>query len=968
MAARKASTVSPAPRHLLDIFSPRNQLNEPVTAPENRDSPALDRSFPSSAVPFTFEELVAFCGILLIFWVVGKSVEKFGLPALVGEILAGIAVGPHGMNIAPKPDALMMVGEFGLVLMVLEAGVEVDLASLSLVGARGVQVAFFGSLVPLAIGATLAKLVFDMSAQTCLAVGACLAPTSMGISLKVLQDGGVLGTPTGQLIIAAAVMDDVIALVLLSQLEALKDPTAVNFLVPIASSLAFIVLVGYLATRVVPDVLVKQVVPRVPKKHLEGVLLGAVFVAAYGMMVATHYGKSSHLLGAFLGGLCFCSLSSMQHVWHAQVEKILSWLIRVFFACTIGFEVPIRDLWTAPVLARAAVFMLAALGKVATGAFARPFNAHEAAKIGFAMSAWGEFAFIVATASREAGTLGHQEFSAVILCVLLSAMYAPLAVNSAIKAEKRAAGVGKDGKRSLALVESGRRRWLCCGPKVLAQHVSFTTAAMPDGIPRAVYRVYYVCAIECPSRWGLNDAVLRAVYHPSVNLDVLDVSLEPRGNDAMACELFLRDPSLRAPLDAELDCEENRRVTAKLVSLKAALEKLVLASAPRQKIGGEKDKDAKDATAGNGSSVGEHGEVLIARWVPDIEPPIENPDANGDGDGSFDGEHDESFVLKQAQDLLRIGETEEEAFTDLEAGGVFPGEDNANAALSVSDPDSRPSTPGLPTPRTSVILRRRQGRRAIDALRAHKNRPFYRTASLVSLIHAGDDLQDERDQALHARLVEARLASGEARALADARSGGHGMGAVRRTVNVQRARAAQEEARRLCAGDRSLLDRISEDPSNHGRAAPRRESLDGEDSYVLTQLGVGGSPQGSAPTSAHSTMTASTARGLAAELKMHDVMLSSQTLSGAAGRALANELRHALAPPGSQPESPERRPTRARRLSAGAVDGENAAAVTSLTGDHARELAHELAERLAEAEAMAPAERAAAKKKSPERK
>ena len=353
--------------------------------------------------------------------------------------------------------------------------------------------------------------------------------------------------------------------------------------------------------------------------------------------------------------------------------------------------------------------------------------------------------------------------------------------------------------------------------------------------------------------------------------------------------------------------------------------------------------------------------MLIARWVPDIEPPVENPDANDDGDGSFDGEHDESFVLKQAQDLLRIGETEEEAFTDLEAGGVFPGEDekNANAALSVSDPDSRPSTPGLPTPRASVTLRRRQGRRAIDALRAHKNRPFYRTASLANLIHAGDDLQDERDQVLHARLVEARLASGEARALADARSGGHGMGAVRRTVNVQRARAAQEEARRLSAGERSLLDRISEDPSNHGRArVPCRESLDGEDSYVLTQLGVGGSPQGSAPNSAHSTMTAATARSLAAELKMQDVMLSSQTLSGAAGRALANELRHALLPPGSRPpESPNSRRSisRARRLSAGAVDGENAAAVTSLTGDHARELAHELAERLAEAEAMAPA-------------
>ena len=930
-------------------------------------------------MPFTFEELVAFCGILLIFWVVGKSVEKFGLPSLVGEILAGIAVGPHGLNIAPKPDALMMVGEFGLVLMVLEAGVEVDLASLSLVGARGVQVAFFGSLVPLAIGATLAKLVFDMSAKTCLAVGACLAPTSMGISLKVLQDGGVLGTPTGQLIIAAAVMDDVIALVLLSELEALKNPTPVNFVVPIASSLAFIVLVGYLATRVVPDVLVKQVVPRVPKKHLEGVLLGAVFVAAYAMMVATHYGRSSHLLGAFLGGLCFCSLSSMQHVWHTQVEKILSWLIRVFFACTIGFEVPIRDLWTAPVLARAAVFMLAALGKVATGAFARPFNAHEAAKIGFAMSAWGEFAFIVATASREAGTLGHQEFSAVILCVLLSAMYAPLAVNYAIKAEKRAAGLGKDGRRALVLEESGRekKKWLCCGPRVMRRDVSFTTAATPDGKPMKTHRVYYVCAIECPSRWGLNDAVLRAVYHPSVNLDVLDVSLEPRGNDAMACELFLRDPGLRAPLDAELDCDENTRVTEKIVSLKAALERLVLVSG-----GARRSRESDDDAA---SMAEKNGEVLIARWVPDVEPRPLDPDAT-ETRGTHDEDMDEAFVLKQAQDLLRIGEADTEAFTDLEAGGVPGNALPASTDLSASDADShsRQSTPGAsggPTPRASVTLRRRQGPRAIDALRAHKNRPFYRTASLVSLLHAGEEgaLQDERDEELHARLVEARLASGEARALAGARSGGHGMGAVRRTASAHSAAAAhaQYAGARLSAGEWSLLDRISEDPSNRGgrgrEPRSRRESLEGEDSYVLAQLGAGGSPLNSAPTSAHATMSASSARDLAAELKLQDVMLSSQTLSGAAGRALADELRHALdfRQPGSPPESPARRlsvgdrPARARRLSAGAGGGENAAAVTSLTGAHARELARELAERLAKAEAMAPAEREAAKMKSP---
>jgi len=888
---------------------------------------------------------------------------------LVGEILAGIAVGPHGMNIAPKPDALMMVGEFGLVLMVLEAGVEVDLASLSLVGARGVQVAFFGSLVPLAIGATLSKLVFDMSAKTCLAVGASLAPTSMGISLKVLQDGGVLGTPTGQLIIAAAVMDDVIALVLLSELEALRDPTPVNFIVPIVSSLCFIVFVGYLAVRVVPDLLVKRLVPRVPKKHLEGVLLGMVFVVSYFMMVSTHYGRSSHLLGAFLGGLCFCSLSSVQHVWHREVEKILSWLIRVFFACTIGFEVPIRDLWTGPVLARAAVFMIAAFGKIATGLFARPLTAVEASKIGFAMSAWGEFAFIVATASRSAGTLGHEEFSAVILCVLLSAIYAPLCVSQAIKAEKRKAGLGKNGKRSLALVDSGKRRWWCCGPKMMRREVSWSTTALgPDGHKRAIYRVYYVCAIECPSRWGLNDAVLRAVYHPTVNLDVLDVSLESRGHDVMACELFLRDPTLRAPLDAGLDCEENDAVNAKIGAIKSALEKLVLHRASSGPGPGANKVDAPSY----------EGEVLLARWVPDIEPDHgSEASSTVGGDTWRNGDDaDESFVLKQAQvrfflsfrmgnsidvvfcsqELLRHGEEE----VDVEAGALDTGHHVGNDDQAGTD--SGPNS-AAPSPRTSVTIRRRRpGRRAIDALRAHKNRPFYRTASLVNLLNAGDvnagTLQDDRDEELHARIVEARIETGEARALAAARSGGHGMGAVKRTASVNRESAAVD-ARRVSAGEWSLLERINEDIHPTDRHAADDSCILGSDGYP----------------SANTTMTGEVARGLAAEIALQDVMLSSQTLSGAGGRALATELRHAISAR-SPTRSPERRMstgdaiegggraaafTRSPARSIGSGDSDHEVTpVTSLTGAHARQLAAELKEKLKEAEAGGPAERAAA--------
>jgi predicted Kef-type K+ transport protein len=101
---------------------------------------------------------------------------------------------------------------------------------LSVVGQRGVVVALLGSMLPLGMGTALAAGVFSMNIKSALAVGASLAPTSMGISLKVLEEGKVLSTPTGQLIIAAAVIDDVIALVLLAQV---RSPVASAAAVPL---------------------------------------------------------------------------------------------------------------------------------------------------------------------------------------------------------------------------------------------------------------------------------------------------------------------------------------------------------------------------------------------------------------------------------------------------------------------------------------------------------------------------------------------------------------------------------------------------------------------------------------------------------------------------------------------------------------------------------------------------------------
>merc|ERR1711994_48603 len=107
-------------------------------------------------------------------------------------------------------------------------------------------------------------------------------------------------------------------------------------------------------------------------------------------------------------------------------------MLRVFFAATIGFAIPILQFADSAVIWRGLVYRIAGIGKVATGFFARPFHPREIGIVGFSMSAWGEFAFILATASYAAGTLDQESFSAVLLAVLLSVIYSPYALSFTI--------------------------------------------------------------------------------------------------------------------------------------------------------------------------------------------------------------------------------------------------------------------------------------------------------------------------------------------------------------------------------------------------------------------------------------------------------------------------------------------------------------------------------------------------------
>lgn len=136
----------------------------------------------------------------------GRLAEVARMPNLVGQIFAGILLGPSLADFVPLPQAWVLLGEVGLVILVLEAGIDIDVATLKLIGTRGLLIALIGSILPIALGMALAVAVVGTSdVKAVIAAGATFGPTSLGIALNILRSGGILNTPVGQLIISAAV-------------------------------------------------------------------------------------------------------------------------------------------------------------------------------------------------------------------------------------------------------------------------------------------------------------------------------------------------------------------------------------------------------------------------------------------------------------------------------------------------------------------------------------------------------------------------------------------------------------------------------------------------------------------------------------------------------------------------------------------------------------------------------------------
>ena len=293
-------------------------------------------------VVVTFRDIYKVILFIAVAWLLGTLSVYVGLPSLVGEIAAGFLLGPPLADFVPYPGALVLTGNIGLIGLILESGIALDVAQLREVGHRALLLAIVGSALPLLTGFGVGRWI-GKDVKSAIAVGAAFAPSSLGVASNALNSGDVLNTPIGQMIVASSVFDDVFGLILLSILEVFADPnpTTFQYILPFLASFGYLIVLGLLGITVLPRLLETRVLPMVAadKRDQFAMVLLMLFTVCY--MLALNYSGSSYLTGVFLAGLTFSQLHGVHASFVKNGKPLLNWLLRIFFAATIGFQVPI---------------------------------------------------------------------------------------------------------------------------------------------------------------------------------------------------------------------------------------------------------------------------------------------------------------------------------------------------------------------------------------------------------------------------------------------------------------------------------------------------------------------------------------------------------------------------------------------------------------------------------------------------
>ncbi len=367
--------------------------------------------------------------IIVVAKAFGLVARKLHAPQVVGEIVAGLIIGPGLLNLVELNDFLSICSGIGVVLLMFSAGLGTNLKELLKTGPKALAIACAGVLLPLA-GGTLLYMCFYGFSQigtpeffTAVFIGVIMTATSVSITVETLKELGKLKSEVGTTILSAAIIDDIIGILVLTFVIGFKNPDSNPARVALGTVafFALAVAVGFVIYKIF-----KQIDKRWPHTRRIPILaLGLCFSFSF---IAERYFGIADITGAYVAGIVLCRLHDSDYI--EEKLDINSYMIfgPIFFA-SIGLKTQIEGITWQIVLFSAAFVAVAMITKVAgCGAASRlcGFKGFDALKIGIGMMTRGEVALIVAQRGLSEGLIGSAYFTSVILLIIVSSIATPI--------------------------------------------------------------------------------------------------------------------------------------------------------------------------------------------------------------------------------------------------------------------------------------------------------------------------------------------------------------------------------------------------------------------------------------------------------------------------------------------------------------------------------------------------------------
>ena len=370
--------------------------------------------------------------ILLAAKLAGELFERLGQPAVLGELVAGVVVGSSMLGIVPTDPAdpygsiVHIMAEIGVAILLFEIGLETDLREMFRVGSAAFTVAMVGVVLPFFFGYLFWHLYQGGASLVAIFVGATLTATSVGITARVLTDLGKINTSEARIIIGAAVIDDILGLLILAVVEGLADTGHVSVL---GVAKLFGLAVGFLAAAMAIGLTTARwLFELVNRMRVRGVLVTVSLVFALLLAYLADLVGLAPIVGAFAAGLILSRTNQFDTIVE-QIKPVADVFTPLFFV-SIGAAVDItildpRNPANHEILVIGAMlFVIAVIGKLASGfvVFWRKLNRLA---VGAGMVPRGEVGLIFAQLGLLGGILTQDVFSAILIMVMGTTLITP---------------------------------------------------------------------------------------------------------------------------------------------------------------------------------------------------------------------------------------------------------------------------------------------------------------------------------------------------------------------------------------------------------------------------------------------------------------------------------------------------------------------------------------------------------------